>query len=78
MSEVPTQDKPTSKAWWKSKTLWFNVAVLALASAETQVGVLKDVLPGNVFTWLVFVLPPINVGLRLISTTALVLKAPPP
>lgn len=76
MTEPVTQDKPTSKPWWKSKTLWFNVLVLMLTAAESQLNLLKGALPGGLFTWVAFGLPVINAALRLISTTALVWKAP--
>lgn len=60
-----------SKQWFRSKTLWFNLVVLMLAAAESQLNVLKGALPGGLFAWLAFGLPVANAGLRLISTTAL-------
>lgn len=72
-SNVPTitvQGMPApAKPWWKSRTLWFNAACLALGAAEAQLGVLKDTLPGGLFAWLAFVLPVGNAVLRFVTTT---------
>lgn len=61
---------PPVKSWWKSKTLWVNTAVLALAAAESQLHVVQSVLPGNLFAWLAFALPVVNAALRFITSTA--------
>ena len=58
------------KPWWKSRTLWVNAGLLALAAAETQLHFLQGVLPGGLFPWLAFGLPVVNAALRLITTTA--------
>jgi hypothetical protein len=60
-----------SKRWYRSKTLWFNLVVLMLAAAESQLNVLQTVLPGGLYAWLAFVLPVGNAALRFITTTAL-------
>jgi hypothetical protein len=70
--------KSATKPWYRSKTLRFNAAVLMLAAAEAQLSVLKDVLPGGLYPWLAFALPVGNALLRLISTTAVTLRAPKP
>ncbi len=62
------------KRWYRSKTLWFNAIVLALAAAETQLNVLQGVLPGGLYAWLAFVLPVGNAALRFITTTAITVK----
>ena len=62
------------KRWYSSKTLWFNVIVLALAAAETQLNVLQNVLPGGLYAWLAFVLPVGNAALRFITSTAITVK----
>lgn len=64
----------TCKRWYRSKTLWFNAIVLALAAAETQLKVLEGVLPGGLYAWLAFVLPVGNAALRFITTTAITVK----
>jgi hypothetical protein len=66
----------TSKPWYLSRTLWFNLLVLMLAAAESQIGMLKNVLPGGLFAWLAFGLPVANAALRFISTTALTVGKP--
>lgn len=62
------------KAWYRSKTLWFNAIVLALAAAETRLQVLQGVLPGGLYAWLAFVLPVGNAALRFITSTAITVK----
>lgn len=62
---------PTSKPWYFSRTLWLNAIVLMLAAAEAQLGVLKDLLPGGLFTWVAFGLPVANAALRVVTTAAL-------
>jgi hypothetical protein len=64
------------KRWYRSKTIWFNLIILMLAAAETQLNVLQGILPGGLYAWLAFVLPVGNAGLRFISTTALTVKKP--
>ena len=53
-----------AKPLWKSKTLWFNAAVLVLAAAETQLHVLSGVLPATLYAGLAFLVPLVNVALR--------------
>lgn len=60
-----------TKAWYRSRTVRFNLIVLMLAAAESQLNMLKDVLPGGLFAWLAFGLPVANAALRFMSTTAL-------
>lgn len=67
MSDVTTDCKP----WWQSKTMWFNAMCLAAAAAESQLSVLKDVLPGGLYTWLAFVMPVGNAALRFISASGI-------
>jgi hypothetical protein len=64
----------SSKRFYRSKTLWFNAIVLALAAAEAQLNLLKGVLPGDLYTWLAFVLPVGNAALRFITSSAITVK----
>ena len=57
-----------TKPWWRSRTLWFNGLCLVLAAAESQLGVVKDVLPGGLFPYLAFGLPLGNAALRAITS----------
>lgn len=56
------------KKWWKSRTLWFNAIVAALAAAEAAFGVLQGVLPGNVYAWLSITLTVGNAVLRVLTS----------
>jgi hypothetical protein len=73
---VQVQVSPPAKPWWASRTLIVNAIALALAAAESQLQLLQAVLPVNVYALLAFVLPVLNAGLRLVTTTAVQLRAP--
>lgn len=61
----------TQKAWWKSRTLWLNAVVLLLATAESQLGLLREVLPINLYALIALVLPVLNMLLRVVTTAPL-------
>ena len=60
-----------TRCWWKSWTLWINFVCLLLAHAESQLGLLQQVLPVNVYVLIAIVLPPLNIALRVITTAPL-------
>ena len=64
----------SQKAWWKSKTLWLNALVLLLATAESQLGVLREALPINVYALIAIALPVLNMLLRTVTTMPLARK----
>ncbi len=66
-----------TKPWWKSRTLWLNIVVLALAAAEAKLQILQPVLKVDVYTWLSFVLPLLNVALRSVTAQPLTLGQQP-
>jgi hypothetical protein len=68
--------QPLPKPWWRSKTVIVNLVVLMLAGAESQLNVLQGVLPGNVYTWLAFALPIVNLALRAVTTQGVSLSDP--
>ena len=59
------------KHWWKSRTLWFNLIVAAVAAAELGFPALKPLLPDNLYLLLTFVLVVGNALLRAVTTKAL-------
>lgn len=59
---------PPAKKWWASRTLWINAAVLALAAAESQLGVLQPLLPIKFYQLVAFGLPVLNAVLRFLTT----------
>lgn len=61
----------STKAWWKSRTLWLNFIALLLATAESQIGLLRDVLPINVYALMAIALPALNMLLRVATTAPL-------
>lgn len=62
---------PAPKAWWRSRTLWFNAVVAALAAAEGGFSVLQPLLPIPVYQVFTFVLLVGNAVLRAITSRAL-------
>lgn len=64
-------ERSAPKAWWKSRTLLVNAAVLMLAAAETQLQVLQPLLPVNVYSLIAFGLPVANALLRVITVQPL-------
>lgn len=65
----------TKKSWFKSKTIIFNAAVAALATAEAGTGLLQPLLPVNFYALLVFVLPVVNAALRAITSVPITCKS---
>jgi len=59
------------KAWWKSKTLWFNALCAALVAVEATFGAFQSVLAGNVYATISVVLAVGNAILRIVTTQAL-------
>ncbi|MBX3588777.1 MAG: hypothetical protein KF796_19265 [Ramlibacter sp.] len=55
---------PGALPWWRSGVFWANAGVLVLAAAEAHVGLLRNVLPGNIFAWVAFALPLANAAVR--------------
>jgi hypothetical protein len=64
----------TSKPWYKSKTVWFNLISTAVVFtdglAKLIVG-LYDFIPAEVYPWVVFGIGISNLFLRSITSTAL-------
>jgi hypothetical protein len=71
-------DDANAKPWWQSKVIWFNVIALTLGYVESQMQVLKGMLPEWLYPWLVLLLPLGNIWLRAITNTAVTLRAPEP
>ena len=66
-----------TKPWWKSRTLWLNLLVLVLAAVEAKLQLLQPVLKVDVYTWLSFVLPLLNLVLRTVTAQPLTLGQQP-
>jgi hypothetical protein len=64
-TDVAVDTKPV----WRSRTLWLNAAVMALAVAELRLGLLQPLLDVDVYALIAFVLPVANAALRLSTTT---------
>ena len=63
------------KLWFdriiRSRTMWFNAVVAALAALEGVIGMLQGFLPGNVFAYLTIALTIGNAILRVLTTQSL-------
>lgn len=60
-----------AKAWWKSKTIWLNALVLLFATVESQVELLRQVLPVNCYVLIAIGLPALNMLLRVLTKAPL-------
>ena len=58
----------------KSKTLWFNAVIAALAALEPVFGLLQAFLPGNAFAWMTVALTVGNAILRTVTNQPLSAK----
>ena len=57
------------KKWYKSKTLWFNVAVAMGAAVEASLTLVQGYFDPRVFLALIGLVAGINVVLRFLTTT---------
>jgi len=57
------------KKWYKSKTLWFNVAVAVGAAVEASLTLVQGYFDPRVFLGLIGLTAGINVVLRFLTTT---------
>ena len=62
------------KPWWKSRTLWFNAAVAALAALEANASLIQPYVPGNIYGYGVLLLATGNAVLRIVTAQGLSLK----
>jgi hypothetical protein len=56
------------KHWSRSKTIWVNAVIAALASFESVTGFLQPYVPVNIYALISITLPIINSVLRVITT----------
>jgi hypothetical protein len=59
------------KAWYVSKTIWFNTFVAAMLLAEQNISALQGLLPDSTYKLAAFSVPFVNMLLRVISTKGL-------
>jgi hypothetical protein len=57
------------KKWYKSKTLWFNVAVAVGAAVEASLTLVQGYFDPRVFLALIGITAGVNVVLRFLTTT---------
>lgn len=57
-----------SKAWWKSKTLWFNVAIGVGTVLEAHIGLLSEQLGPNRYLGVMCLIAAANIVLRYVTT----------
>ncbi len=58
-----------AKPWWKSKTLWTNIAVIGVG-VQQNLSALDGVVSPEVFGFALFVIGSINVILRVVTNSA--------
>jgi hypothetical protein len=63
--------KPKAKPWYKSKTVWANVATIVaamLTGLEQLLPVLTPVISASVMPWVLVGVGVLNIGLRMVTT----------
>jgi len=63
-----------TKRWYRSKTLWFNALVAALAALEASAHFMQPYIAGNVYGYGLTLLTVGNATLRIVSTQGISLK----
>lgn len=75
-SAPPAPAAALPKAWWKSRTVWFNVICTGLGAAELSLGLLQQLLPVNAYAVLSFVLVVGNTVLRGLTSAPIAMRRP--
>jgi hypothetical protein len=57
-----------SKKWYQSKTMWFNLLVASMLLIEQNINFLQPLLPINLYALLSFIVPLVNMWLRVITS----------
>ena len=61
----------TSKPWFTSKTVWFNILTIGGVALDALVGIMplvQPVIPLTVYPWIMFGVGVVNIVLRAITT----------
>jgi hypothetical protein len=60
----------TTKCWYRSKTVWFNILTIGGAAVDGLIGLMplvQPVIPVGYYPWIMFTVGLINVGLRAVT-----------
>ncbi len=61
-------ERRQGKKWWKSKTLWLNVALAGASVAEANLGILRDTLGPKSYLGLITLAAGLNAALRFVTS----------
>lgn len=61
----------STKHWWKSKIVWFNVIIAIGAAAEASLHVIADNFSPEVYFGLILGITSVNVILRFATSTSI-------
>lgn len=67
---MENQSTQSTKPWYRSKIVLFNILVAVGAAAEASLHVIADNFSPNVYFGLILAVTAVNVVLRFITTTA--------
>lgn len=61
-------DRRQGKAWWRSKTLWLNVALAAGTVAEANLGMLQSLFGPKAYLGIISFAAAVNAALRFVTS----------
>lgn len=64
------------KAWWQSKTIWFNLVMAVLASLEATFHLLQPVFGSVLYGFGAVFVAVVNAALRVVTSQPVALKVP--
>lgn len=58
------------KTWWKSKTVWSGLSMVALAISQ-NLPLVQAFIPSNIYVWLLFFFGVLKIALRFVTDEAI-------
>ena len=75
MEPIPASRIVNVKPWWKSRTLWANLASGVGFALEVHYRAIQPLVSPEVYQWLAILIPVANGALRAVTTAPLSFRA---